>query len=71
MSSDELANRIFNSMSEQPHEPMAATTDEQSMTQIESADVQRRRADVIAVLAETLVEVLLKRQRERRPGAAR
>ena len=70
MSSREMPNRIFNSMSDQPRQPKGETGDEPT-AQLESADVQRRRADVVAVLAETLVEVLLKHQRELRSGAPR
>lgn len=67
MSSREIANRIFNSMSDEQRQPKT----EQPADPTEIADVQRRRAHVVDVLAETLVDLLLKQQRERRGGAAR
>ena len=68
MSSPELANRIFNSMSDEPRQPKTVPA-EQPAAPTEIADLQRRRADVVDVLAETLVDLLLKQQRERRGGA--
>jgi hypothetical protein len=65
-----MPNRIFNSMSDQQRQPKAATGDEPK-AQLDSSDVQRRRADVVAVLAETLVDVRLKQQRELRAGTRR
>ena len=67
MSSREIANRIFNSMSDEPRPPKI----EQPTAPTEIPDFQRRRAHVIDVLAETLVDLLLKQQRERRGGTAR
>jgi hypothetical protein len=68
MSSENSSNRIFNSMSDQPRPPAPAA---QTSPPTELTDVQRRRADVIDVLAETLVDLLLKRPQPPRGGTAR
>jgi hypothetical protein len=67
MSSGNSSNRIFNSMSDQPRQPSPT---QQPSSPTELTDAQRRRADVIDVLAETLVDLLLKRA-QTRGGTAR
>jgi hypothetical protein len=54
-------------MSDQPRQ----TAPTQPSPPIEITDAQRRRADVIDVLAETLVDLLLKRPPTPRGGSAR
>ncbi len=71
VSSAEFANRIFNSMSDEPRQSKTAAPADQPAAPTEIVDLQRRRADVVDVLAETLVDLLLKQQRERRGGTAR
>lgn len=69
MSSRRLANRILNIMSDQ--ERRTENAPETQPTSLLAADeLQRRRFDVIDVLAETLVALLLKRQAAR-PGGRR
>jgi hypothetical protein len=70
VSSPDLVNRIFNSMSDEPRQPKTAPAEEPAAPP-KLVDLQRRRADVVDVLSETLVDLLLKQQRERRGGSAR
>ena len=69
LSSGNTANRIFNSMSDQQRQPKGGPVEPAPTERpAELADAQRRRAEVVDVLAETLIDLILK---QRRGGAVR